>query len=79
MQNIYAIILAGGKGLRLQEDYPKQFLMLKNRPIIAWSLEKFNKLSEIDEIIAVLLIIIINIIKLLKLIRRAYIINIILI
>lgn len=54
MQNIYAVILAGGKGLRLQEDYPKQFRILKNRPIIAWSLEKFNKLSEISAIITVI-------------------------
>ncbi len=51
MPKIYAIILAGGKGLRLEHELPKQFIDLGNGPIITWSLEKFNHLSDVDGII----------------------------
>ena len=53
MSKKYAIILAGGKGLRLKRDQPKQFENLMNRPIIVWSLKKFNNLFEINSIIIV--------------------------
>ncbi len=51
MPKRYAVILAGGRGYRLANETPKQFLDLVNRPIIAWSLEKFDKLSEINGIL----------------------------
>jgi 2-C-methyl-D-erythritol 4-phosphate cytidylyltransferase len=53
MQKTYAIILAGGRGLRLASKMPKQFLPLGNKPVIAWSLELCQTLSEIDHILAV--------------------------
>ncbi len=48
-----AIIAAGGSGTRLGYKEPKQFLELKGKPIIAWSLEAFSKASEIGEIVVV--------------------------
>ena len=53
MTNIHAIILAGGYGLRLGYDIPKQFVKLNGKPIIVWSLEKFNRLHEISNVIVV--------------------------
>lgn len=53
MNGIYAIILAGGRGLRFGEATPKQFLPLRDKPIILWSLEKFSAIPEINEIIVV--------------------------
>ncbi len=38
----YAIIVAGGKGLRFGSDLPKQFIMLKNRPVLMHAIKAFN-------------------------------------
>ncbi len=46
-----ALIVAGGKGLRMNSDTPKQFLLLKETPILMHTLEKF---SHLDEIVLVL-------------------------
>ncbi len=54
MNRIYAIILAGGRGLRLGGNTPKQFLPLGSKPIIAWSLELCQRLPEIDHIVTVI-------------------------
>lgn len=53
MSTTYAIILAGGMGLRLNNRTPKQFLLLAGKPVLAWSLETCDALAEIDHIIAV--------------------------
>ena len=53
MNDIYAIILAGGRGLRFGTDIPKQFLPLGDKPIILWSLEKFSDIPRIKGIIVV--------------------------
>ena len=50
---IYAVILAGGKGLRLGGGVPKQLLPLGGKPVITWSVEAFNSVDEIDRIIIV--------------------------
>ena len=43
------IIVAGGKGLRMGGDLPKQFLPLQDRPVLMHTLETFNKWdSEVD-------------------------------
>lgn len=47
-----AIVLSGGKGKRMGTTVSKQYLMLKNRPILSYALENFEK-SNIDEIILV--------------------------
>lgn len=48
-----AVILSGGQGLRLGKSTPKQYLMVAERPIIAYSLKKFNEHNSIDSIIIV--------------------------
>lgn len=48
---IFAAILAGGIGSRMELDKPKQFEIVGGKPILAHSIEKFLKVGEIDEII----------------------------
>ena len=38
MQQDYAIIVAGGKGLRMGGDVPKQFLPVGGKPVLAVSI-----------------------------------------
>ncbi len=47
------ILLAGGKGLRMGSAVPKQFLLLKSKPIACYSLEVFLSLPEVNEVIVV--------------------------
>ena len=47
---VISVILAGGKGTRMQTSVPKQFLLLKNKPIIVHTIEKFLHIKEIDKI-----------------------------
>ena len=49
-----AIILAGGVGNRMHsKDIPKQFLLVAGKPIIIYTLEKFESSDEIDKIVLV--------------------------
>ena len=50
----YAIIVAGGKGLRMGGDLPKQFLPLAGRPVLMHTLEKFHAFSPDLSLILVL-------------------------
>lgn len=45
-----AIILAAGKGERMGNTTPKQFLLLKNKTILEWSIEAFQRNEKVDEI-----------------------------
>jgi 2-C-methyl-D-erythritol 4-phosphate cytidylyltransferase len=47
------VILSAGKGNRMKAKINKQFLMLQNKPVIAYALAAFEQCSEIDEIIVV--------------------------
>jgi 2-C-methyl-D-erythritol 4-phosphate cytidylyltransferase len=47
-----AIIVAGGKGNRMGTELPKQYLELNGKPVVAYSLDAFEK-SFIDEVILV--------------------------
>lgn len=50
----YAIILAAGVGQRMRSGgLPKQFLKLMGKPIIIYTLERFDKCEDIDKIIVV--------------------------
>lgn len=50
----YAIILAAGVGQRMRNGgMPKQFLKLMGKPIIIYTLEKFEESKEIDQVIVV--------------------------
>ena len=48
---VFAVILAGGTGSRMGGDKPKQYLNLKGRPIIIYTIEKFYACPGIDKII----------------------------
>ena len=50
----YVIIVAGGKGLRMGSDIPKQFLPIGGKPVLMRTLEKFREYSEDLQIILVL-------------------------
>ena len=50
----YAIIVAGGKGTRMGETVPKQFLLLKSKPILMHTLEVFYQQDKHISIILVL-------------------------
>jgi len=50
---ISAIIVAAGKGRRMGRDYNKQYILLRNKPIVAHTIEVFENSSLIDEIILV--------------------------
>lgn len=49
---ITAIILAGGKGKRMHSDIPKQYLPLRGKPVLFYSLQAFS-LSNVDSIVLV--------------------------
>ena len=42
----YAIIVAGGKGLRMGREIPKQFIPIAGKPILMHTLEKFKRYGE---------------------------------
>ena len=48
------IIVAGGKGLRMGSDIPKQFLPIANKPVLMRTLERFREYSANLQIILVL-------------------------
>lgn len=50
----YAVIVAGGKGIRMGNAIPKQFLPLKGKPVLTWCIEAFLKAYDDIEIILVL-------------------------
>lgn len=47
------ILLAGGKGSRMEQDLPKQFLMLAGKPVIMHIMERLEHIDEISEVIVV--------------------------
>lgn len=53
MRKVSAIIVAAGKGTRMGAGISKQFLQLKGKPILFYTLNAFQKSSSIDEIILV--------------------------
>lgn len=50
----YIIIVAGGKGLRMGSDIPKQFLPIASKPVLMRTIERFHHFSEALQIILVL-------------------------
>ena len=50
----YIIIVAGGKGLRMGSDIPKQFLPIGGKPVLMHTLERFREYSKDIQIILVL-------------------------
>lgn len=52
MSKFSAIVLSAGVGKRMGSDIPKQYLMLKDKPVLAHSLLTFEN-SDVDDIIIV--------------------------
>lgn len=50
----YVIIVAGGKGLRMGGDVPKQFIPLAGKPVLMRTIERFRQYSKDISVILVL-------------------------
>jgi 2-C-methyl-D-erythritol 4-phosphate cytidylyltransferase len=50
----YAVIVAGGSGARMNSKVPKQFLLLKGKPVLYYTIDAFLKAYEDIQIILVL-------------------------
>lgn len=50
----YVIVVAGGKGLRMGGDIPKQFIPIKGKPVLMRTLEAFHAYDDKIELIVVL-------------------------
>ena len=50
----YAIIVAGGKGLRMNTELPKQFIPINGKPLLMYTLEAFFRYDNELELILVL-------------------------
>ena len=48
-----ALIIAGGRGMRMGQEIPKQFLTVYDKPVIAYTMEAFEKHPDIDAIAVV--------------------------
>jgi 2-C-methyl-D-erythritol 4-phosphate cytidylyltransferase len=49
--NKYAIIVAGGSGTRMKSEVPKQFMLLRNRPILLHTVERFLEIENCEVIL----------------------------
>ena len=54
MGKVGAIIPAAGKGKRMQHYFPKQFLPLRDHPLLYYTLKVFEECEDIEEIILVI-------------------------
>ncbi len=48
---VYGVILAGGIGSRMGGDKPKQYLNVKGKPIIVYTIEKFFSTPQFEKVI----------------------------
>lgn len=48
-----ALLLSGGKGNRMQESLPKQYLLLAGKPMIMHTIERLDNIESISEIVIV--------------------------
>ena len=46
-----ALVTAGGRGKRMKQEVPKQFMPIKNKPLIIYTLEVFQNHPNIDAIL----------------------------
>ena len=49
----YALILAGGSGIRMESEIPKQFIQVNGKPILAYTMDRFEKHPGIDTMVVV--------------------------
>ena len=50
----YAVIVAGGSGSRMNSNIPKQFLLIKNKPLLFYTIDVFLKTYDDLQVILVL-------------------------
>ncbi len=48
---VYGVVLAGGIGSRMGGDKPKQYLIVKDKPIIIYTIEKFFSCPQFEKVI----------------------------
>lgn len=48
-----AMLIAGGKGVRMHQDIPKQFLNINDKPVIVYTMQAFQKHPQIEAILVV--------------------------
>lgn len=48
-----AVIVAAGRGTRMNTEIPKQFMQLAGKPMLYWTIKCFERCSLIDEIVVV--------------------------
>ena len=51
-----ALLTASGQGTRMGQDIPKQFLHVKDKPVIIYTLERFQNNPQIDAIVLHMLV-----------------------
>ena len=50
----YLVLLSGGAGRRLKGvDIPKQYILVKDKPVIIYTLERIEGLDEVEQIVIV--------------------------
>jgi 2-C-methyl-D-erythritol 4-phosphate cytidylyltransferase len=54
LENVAVVLLAGGTGSRMKADRPKQFLELRNKPVLQHSLELFLSLEGVERVVLVI-------------------------
>ena len=54
-QNTVALIIAGGIGARMGQEIPKQFLHIQDKPVIVYTMERFQNNPQVDGIVVVTL------------------------
>ena len=52
---VVALIIAGGRGSRMHQAIPKQFLTVNEKPILVYTMEAFQHHPEVDAIAVVCL------------------------
>ena len=50
---IYFVLLCGGKGERTGLDTPKQYVLIKNKPVFMYSIDQYNKINADKKLIIV--------------------------
>lgn len=50
-RKINVLIVAGGSGTRMNNAIPKQFLPIKDKPVLKWVFEAFNQLGNVNFIL----------------------------
>lgn len=48
-----AMLIAGGQGLRMNQDIPKQFLHIHDKPVIIYTLQAFQRHPQVDAVLVV--------------------------